>query len=54
MHIMIREGSQSRTWQRSLVDRHWPWCMLVMMTVTRMTCLEGHMNAIVNQAMTGG
>ena len=58
MHIMIREGSQSKDLAAllPLVDRHtWPRCMLVSDDRHPDDLLrEGHMNAIVNQAMTRG
>lgn len=58
MHIMIREGSQSKDLAAllPLVDRHtWPRCMLVSDDRHPDDLLrEGHMNAIVNQAMARG
>ena len=58
MHIMIREGSQSKDLAAllPLVDQHtWPRCMLVSDDRHPDDLLrEGHMNAIVNQAMARG
>jgi adenine deaminase len=58
MAIMIREGSQSKDLAAllPLVDQHtWPQCMLVSDDRHPDDLLrEGHMNAIVNQAMASG
>ena len=58
MTIMIREGSQSKDLAAllPLVDEHtWPQCMLVSDDRHPDDLLrEGHMNAIVNQAMAKG
>ncbi len=58
MHIMIREGSQSKDLAAllPLVDQHtWPRCMLVSDDRHPDDLLrEGHMNVIVNQAMARG
>jgi adenine deaminase len=58
MNIMIREGSQSKDLAAllPLVDDHtWPRCMLVSDDCHPDDLLrEGHMNAIVNQAMARG
>jgi adenine deaminase len=58
MSIMIREGSQSKDLAilLPLVDQHtWPHCMFVSDDRHPDDLLrEGHMNAIVNQAMTDG
>ncbi len=58
MRIMIREGSQSKDLAAllPLVDHHtWPQCMLVSDDRHPDDLLrEGHMNAIVNQAMARG
>jgi adenine deaminase len=58
MHIMIREGSQSKDLDAllPLVDEYtWPHCMLVSDDRHPNDLLrEGHMNAIVNRAMAKG